>query len=83
MRLNDHGATNEDIMAEFKNKRFAIAPDYLEFSPTGVVLTDFEFWSNNYTELGDWCGAHQCILSGMTVTMPDEKTLMLFCLKWS
>ena len=81
--MSFNGTTAEDLMAGFKNKKFVIAPDDLGFTPTMIVLTDFTFWTNNYTELGDWCGAHQCRLSGMTVDIPDEKTLTLFCLKWS
>ena len=83
MRLNDHGETTADIMADFKKNKFVVAPDYLGFGPTMLILTDIGFWAENYNELGDWCGLHQCRLSGMTVDVPDDPTLTLFCLKWS
>ena len=83
MRLDAYGETTADIMAEFKKNKFVVAPDYLGFGPTTVILTNLSFWSTNYTELGNWCGLHQCRLSGMTVDVPDDPTLTLFCLKWS
>ena len=83
MRLNDHGETTADIMADFKKNKFVIAPDYLGFGPTMVILTDIGFWAENWDELSAWCSAHQCALSGATVDVPDNPTLTLFCLKWS
>lgn len=83
MRLDSHGETTEDIMAEFKKAKFVVAPDYLGFGPTMVILSDISFWAPKYDVLGDWCRAHQCRLEGLTVNVPDEPTLMLFCLKWS
>jgi len=39
MRLDAYGETTEDIMAEFKKAKFVIAPDYLGFGPTMVILS--------------------------------------------
>jgi hypothetical protein len=81
--MSFNGTTAEDLMAGFKNKKFIVVSEELEFDSPMVVLGDFKFWDDNYTELERWCNEHTCKISGMTVNMPDEKTLMLFCLKWS
>lgn len=48
-----------------------------------VVLTDVEFWNSNYEQLKDWCDDHNCEVVGMTVEVPNHKTLTMFCLRWS
>ena len=83
MGLNDHGETTADIMAEFKNKKFAIVDADLGFESPMVVLSDLLYWTGKWDEVQSWCNEHACKIDGTVVTMPDEKTLMLFCLKWS
>ena len=48
-----------------------------------IVLSDIEFWVNNYEKLADWCKMNKCKLSGMTVTIPEPKIVSLFVLTWS
>jgi hypothetical protein len=47
------------------------------------MLSDIGFWSENYEELQQWCQDNGATAAGMTVSIPDEKTLTAFCLKWS
>jgi len=47
-----------------------------------VLLSDISYWADHYKELIDWCKQHNCRDVGMTIEIPDSKTLTLFCLKW-
>jgi hypothetical protein len=66
--------------------RFVIA-DALVSTSLGehmiLMLSDIGFWSENYEELQQWCQDNGATAAGMTVSIPDEKTLTAFCLKWS
>jgi len=79
----------EDVFADWKTQRFIIAggyaEKYLDQYPNGhlIVLTDFKFWTEHAEELVAWCKQHACQVEGMTVTVPDDKKLTLFALKWS
>lgn len=48
-----------------------------------IVLTDIAFWSDNIDALMQWCRDHGCETQGMTVDIPDDHTLTVFCLRWS
>jgi hypothetical protein len=75
-----------DIFAEWKKQRFIFAEKSMFPDSTSkhmVVLTDVEFWVENLDGLMDWCAEHDCDTQGMTVDIPDDKTLMLFKLRWS
>lgn len=73
-----------DIMQNWKNKRFAVAESYLvDGSGQLVILTEIGFWAENYEILKQWCDEHSCQAKGMTVEIPDDATLTLFCLRWS
>lgn len=79
------GTVNEDIMSEFKSRRFVIAPGHLLENPVEhvVILSDFGYWNDHYDELEKWCEEHGGIIKGMGLTLPDKQTLTLFTLKWS
>lgn len=73
-----------DIMQDWKNRRFAVAENYLiDGSTKLVILTEIDFWSENYETLKQWCIEHRCLAKGMTVEIPNDQTLTLFCLRWS
>jgi len=74
-----------DIMAEFKRSRFIVAPHYLLDNPVEhvVILSDFQYWTEHYDDLKDWCKQHGGEVEGMGVTLPDAHTVTLFTLRWS
>lgn len=66
--------------------RFVIADNEVSKSlnqHTIVMLGDINFWAHYYDELQRWCWSHGAEVVGMTVNIPDEKTLTAFCLRWS
>lgn len=74
-----------DIMQEFKENKFTIAS---WAAPSGVkhlvVLgRPFDFWIEQYENLIEWAAANQCVVAGMTVEIPTDEALTLFCLKWN
>lgn len=75
----------DDIMAEFKNRRFIVAADHLLDQPGEhvVILSDFEFWNDHYDELNAWAEQHSGYIQGMGLILPDAPTLTAFCLRWS
>lgn len=51
--------------------------------PFILMLADIEFWSSHYEALLDWCEQYNSKVLGMTVELPDAKTLTAFALRWS
>ena len=75
---------DSDIMAEFKNCRFVVAPAHvLDQAEHVVILSDIDYWSDHYEELMAWCDQHDAEVQGMGVTLPDAHTVTLFTLRWS
>ena len=80
--------TNKDVFADWKNQRFAIAPKYT-FSDDYdnykhlIVLTDLKFWVLALDDLDRWCEENNCRTKGMTVEIPSDRELTLFCLRWA
>ena len=75
---------SDDIMAEFKNSRFVVAPGFmLDPGEHVVILSDIAYWNDHYNELEQWCEQHGAEISGMGLTLPDAHTLTLFTLRWS
>ena len=78
-----------DIMQDYKNRRFVVAPNYigrgLDPPVYGhiVLLTDIGYWADNIDDLIAWCSEHKCMHQGMTVDIPTDQLLTLFCLRWS
>ena len=83
--FNGTTATDIDIMAGFKNKKFVIVDEDLGYGPTSVVLTDINFWADSIDELGQWI--EDCTptasTAGMTVDFSSHEDLVLFVLRWS
>ena len=47
---------SDDIFHSWKNSRFIVADSSLGFENSVIiVLTDIEYWNDNYEELKDWC----------------------------
>lgn len=80
--------TMTDIMEDFRRGRFMVAPSYISRGLAQpqyghmIVLTDIGFWADNIDALVQWCQDHGCETRGMTVDIPDDQTLTLFCLRW-
>lgn len=73
-----------DIFESWKSAKFINATDvYVKSDGIMLVLTNIEYWSDHYEELQDWCKAHGGKVVGMTVELPDERTFILFILKWA
>ena len=53
-----------------------------EVYPQTVVLADVGYWTERIQELREWCDQHGCRFKGMTVSVPTEDLITLFCLKW-
>ena len=84
MRLNGHGETTADIMAEFKNKKFVVVSEpLLDKDEYLVILTDIPYWADHEKELDNWCNQNGVTLQGMCLAFPNPKTMTLFTLKWS
>lgn len=76
--------TEEDILADWKKNRFIIAPSAIMHEDVHiVVLTDFAFWNSKSDELITWCDQYNCTMQGMTVNIPTDDLLTVFCLQWS
>jgi thymidine kinase len=78
-------AMGVDIMEDWKNQRFVVAPSYLvdDFGEQFAILTDLDFWTKNVDELAAWCEANDCDAKGMTVAFKNSQSLTAFCLRWS
>jgi hypothetical protein len=66
--------------------RFVIADDLVSSSlgqHAIIMLSDLEYWSDNYEQLHTWCQEYSSEVVGMTVNIPDDRTLTAFCLRWS
>lgn len=65
--------------------KFVVAPaDLVE--NTGeqlVILTDIEYWNDNYDKLQFWCNHNHGTVKGMLVALPTSHALIAFCLRWS
>lgn len=72
-----------DIFEGWKLSKFVVGPVGMFGCSHVIVLTDIEYWNNNYDELAIWCDDNNCVQQGMTVDIPTDETLTLFCLKWA
>jgi hypothetical protein len=72
-----------DIFEEWKSQKFIIADPGMFWGQYIVVLTDIDYWLDNYVDLVNWCKEHNGEVSGMTVEFPDDASLMFFVLRWS
>lgn len=77
-------AAGDDILAEWKRRRFVVADYELLVEPEIViVLTDISFWTKNADELMEWCKINGGDVAGMTVTFKNNEQLTMFALRWS
>jgi hypothetical protein len=65
------------------NNRFIIAPSELVDEEQLIILTDVQYWKDNWDELNQWCLVRDASTAGMAVVISNEKTLVEFVLRWS
>jgi hypothetical protein len=73
-------------VAKVPKPRFIIADPDVAFDmghSSIIILSDIGFWNENFDQLQTWCRHHGAEQQGMTVNVPNEETLMMFCLQWS
>jgi hypothetical protein len=91
--------TNEELQNSFKvelKEKFVarLSSDegtYLLLHPDDsnekwmVILSNYTFWGQpeNDLALKEWCNDHECVIEGMTISLPDEEAAMMFKLRWS
>lgn len=79
---------SDDIFADWKNKKFVVTKNFVyEHSLTPqfellIVLAALGFWAEHVEDLDQWCKDNNAKREGMTVLIPDQKTLTLFALRW-
>jgi hypothetical protein len=82
-------STISDIFQNWKNNKFVTVPaaesglDIDSQYPHLVVLADVGYWNEHLDQLREWCAQNGCEQKGMTVALPNDQTLLLFCLRWS
>jgi hypothetical protein len=74
---------SDDVFAEWKNNKFMVVEAALiDITDANlIILTDVEYWNDNYDALIEWCGINNAEVRGMTVTC-DDPTLTMFMLRW-
>jgi hypothetical protein len=74
---------SDDVFAEWKNNKFMIVEAALiDITDANlIILTDIEYWNDNYDALIEWSKEFNAEVRGMTVTC-DDSTLTAFCLRW-
>jgi hypothetical protein len=73
-----------DVFEDWKKGRFTIVDaTMIDITDANlVILTDIEYWNDNYDALQLWCKEYGAEVRGMTVTLTDQ-ALTAFCLRWS
>jgi hypothetical protein len=79
-----------DIFANWKEQKF-VAVNSRESGlvidsvawPHVVVLADVGYWHERMDQLQKWCDQNGCEQKGLTVVLPTDQALSLFCLRWS
>lgn len=76
-----------DIFHDWKRNRFVLAPKFAyDTADTNieqmVILTNVAFWVGEMDNLISWCRENGCRIQGMTVEIPTEELLTVFCLRW-
>ena len=65
------------------HNRFIIAPSELVDEEQLIILTDVQYWKDNWDALNQWCLVHDASTAGMAVVLGNERTLVEFILRWS
>lgn len=72
------------MLREWKNRKFISSPeDAADGFKHLVILLDFNYWVASMDALEKWCDHYECKREGLTVSIPDDKTLTLFYLRWA
>tara|TARA_B110000503_G_scaffold58983_1_gene94241 strand:- start:144 stop:407 length:264 start_codon:yes stop_codon:yes gene_type:complete len=84
-RMAFAGTSVADITADYKNKRFIVAANNLEFGSATVVLVDFAFWTKHTDELNEWLTTCTPTAEnhGTIVDIKSQEDLTLFRLRWA
>src|SRR6056297_4365879 len=67
-----------------EGKYLLLHPDYSS-ETWMVIMSDYNYWGHPEIKarLDEWCADYGGSISGMTVSLPDEETAMMFKLRWS
>lgn len=73
-----------DIFEDWRKNKFMIVEAALiDITDANlIILTNIEYWNDNYEALSAWCEEYDAEVRGMTVTCNDP-ALTAFCLRWS
>ena len=63
--------------------RFIIAPNELVDQEQLIILTDVQYWTDNWDALNQWCLSRDADTAGMAVVLGSERTLVEFILRWA
>jgi hypothetical protein len=63
--------------------RFIIAPSELVDQEQLIILTDVQYWKDNWDALNQWCLGRDADTAGMAVVLGSERTLVEFILRWA
>jgi hypothetical protein len=75
---------NKDILADWKTSKFVLVDTrFHDGNEHIILLSDFNYWAENEPVLSKWCNQNNCRIEGMTVSIPDDKTLTMFMMRWS
>jgi hypothetical protein len=59
------------------------APDKVMFyNNLSAIITDYKFYADNEEIIDRWLNDHWCSRTGMVINFWDEKTKVLFILRW-
>lgn len=71
------------MLKEWKNRKFiSSTEDVADGFKHLIILLDFNYWVKHTDNLEKWCKDYGCKREGLTVSIPDDKTLTLFYLRW-
>jgi len=56
---------------------------FIFFNENAAFIEDYVYYANNEKEIDDWLTLYNSVRTGMTIQFFDEKTKMLFILRWS
>jgi hypothetical protein len=74
------------VVANTSKSRFIVADPAvaLDFGHSGIIiLSDIGFWNEHFDQLQTWCRDNGAEQQGMTVNVPNEQVMTLFCLTWA
>jgi hypothetical protein len=52
------------------------------FTDLTALIADYVFYTNNKTEIDQWLEDRDCERKGMVIKFVDEKTKLLFMMRW-